>query len=86
LDRTGRALRERWPEIGRAVLSDPDVLGELEAAAADGDGVSKLHGAENVEELVELLQQPPELSPVIERLIYFMPAGVARPAGVNADP
>jgi hypothetical protein len=56
------------------VLHDTDHLGDLETAAARGDEDAEILGTHNVEDLVELLQQPPQLRRVIERLIYFVPA------------
>jgi hypothetical protein len=72
-------LRERWPAIGRAVLLAPDLLPELERAAATDHFQTQLDALalkpNDIEELTDLLRDPPQLGALIERLIYFTPAG-----------
>ena len=71
-------LRERWPALGRAVLSAPDLLRELEDAAATDQAGTQLDSLalkpNDIEELTDLLRGPPQLGALIERLIYFTPA------------
>lgn len=71
-------LRERWPAIGRAVLLSPELLRDLEDAAAADRVEDRLNALaltpNDVGGLAALLICEPKLGALIERLIYFTPS------------
>jgi hypothetical protein len=62
-------VREQWPALSREIALSPERLTALESRNADGDVPPEVY---------ELLEREPRLSEVIERLVYFKPAGERR--------
>jgi hypothetical protein len=77
-------LLERWPEIGWAVHADPAALVHLEEAVEISDRGAALEGIVRTvapqvvvsPDLTAFLKDEPRLAPVVERLIYCLPAAV----------
>jgi hypothetical protein len=83
-------LKEHWPLMARDVIIRPGVLGPLETAAAE-DHLDAALDASNltltdVARLTQFLREVPTLGDVIERLVYFVPAGPASTAPPRKAP
>lgn len=70
-------LSERWVDLADRVKENPARMAELEAQARDGS----LEDGPDHQRLALLLQRPPALGPVVERLIRFEPAAVPAETG-----
>jgi hypothetical protein len=86
-------LLDRWPEAGRAIVKNPGLTGDLEAAAGQEDVFASLCTAINpplasdLAGLRALFRTSPELGPVAYRLVYLdADAGpYAQGGGADAD-
>lgn len=75
-------LRIRWPAVAAVVSDSPETMQRLEGAPklTDLEAVLKSVDADQRpdEDLLEFLNDPVKLTPVIDRLAFFAPAGPAQ--------
>lgn len=70
-------LGVRWPELAERLGAQPSEMARIEALAGDDTKLAEALPAQSAAafaQLAEILRGPPELGPVVDRLVHFEPA------------